>query len=201
MANPQRRSNHVCKVCGKTFYPSRTPSKLEPYKYCSNECRYTAQRSDPLIAPEERNRQRAREWFYANRERAKEKRKMQYQREREKAIKAAHEWQQAHPDKVKASKLRNYAKHTEDRKRDSAIRQARKRGAEGSFTKEDMQRQYDKQNGLCAYCSIPLSGIYDIDHVIPISRGGSNWPTNLVCACRYCNRSKGDKILSEWLQK
>lgn len=37
-----------------------------------------------------------------------------------------------------------------------------------------------------------------IDHVVPISKGGSNEDTNLVTACLPCNRSKRDKLVSEW---
>lgn len=29
-----------------------------------------------------------------------------------------------------------------------------------------------------------------IDHVIPLSRGGSNWPANIRPACERCNRSR-----------
>ncbi len=33
-----------------------------------------------------------------------------------------------------------------------------------------------------------------VDHIIPISKGGSNDPANLQCACRPCNFKKSDKI-------
>ena len=35
------------------------------------------------------------------------------------------------------------------------------------------------------------------DHVIPISRGGFDIWTNVVTACKKCNQSKADKLLSE----
>jgi len=31
-----------------------------------------------------------------------------------------------------------------------------------------------------------------VDHVIPLSRGGSDHPSNMVVACRPCNLKKGD---------
>lgn len=49
----------------------------------------------------------------------------------------------------------------------------------------------------CTYCGdteAPLCA----DHVVPLSRGGSNEPNNLVCACMPCNSSKSDRLLSEW---
>ena len=38
----------------------------------------------------------------------------------------------------------------------------------------------------------PLS--FQIDHVIPISKGGSDTLDNLVASHRKCNRSKSDKL-------
>lgn len=49
----------------------------------------------------------------------------------------------------------------------------------------------------CFYCGInPGDGI---DHVIPISKGGDNRPSNMVWACRSCNSSKGPRTPEQWL--
>jgi len=50
----------------------------------------------------------------------------------------------------------------------------------------------------CSYCG-GTEGPFEIDHVIPLARGGSNEPWNLVLACRACNRSKKDRLIAEWL--
>lgn len=34
-----------------------------------------------------------------------------------------------------------------------------------------------------------------MDHIIPISKGGTSNPDNLQAACRNCNRKKSSKIL------
>jgi len=47
----------------------------------------------------------------------------------------------------------------------------------------------------CAYCGAPSE---HIDHVIPISRGGTHGIGNLVGACAPCNLSKGKKFIMEW---
>jgi 5-methylcytosine-specific restriction endonuclease McrA len=44
-----------------------------------------------------------------------------------------------------------------------------------------------------------LSKGYHVDHMTPLSRGGSNGPENLVCACRRCNLSKHNKTVPEFL--
>lgn len=49
----------------------------------------------------------------------------------------------------------------------------------------------------CVYCGATDTD-FDIDHVLPRSRGGLNTPENLVTACRTCNRSKGARTPDEW---
>ena len=46
-----------------------------------------------------------------------------------------------------------------------------------------------RDNYTCAYCG-KRGGILEIDHILPISRGGSDNKSNLVTSCRHCNRQK-----------
>jgi 5-methylcytosine-specific restriction endonuclease McrA len=59
----------------------------------------------------------------------------------------------------------------------------------------------EKQQYQCIYCECALtSQNATLDHVLPISRGGSvSDPANLVASCFSCNNEKGDRLLhSEW---
>lgn len=55
-----------------------------------------------------------------------------------------------------------------------------------------------RDRGICQYCNqhAPDGAV---DHVIPLSRGGSDELSNLVWACQSCNSSKGDKTPQEWV--
>lgn len=55
----------------------------------------------------------------------------------------------------------------------------------------------ERDGHVCAYCR-DESGPFEVDHVHPVARGGSDDHENLVCSCRTCNRSKGSKTVSEW---
>lgn len=49
----------------------------------------------------------------------------------------------------------------------------------------------------CVYCG-DRQGPFEIDHVIPWSRGGSDEEANLATACRACNQDKSDRTPDEW---
>ena len=57
-------------------------------------------------------------------------------------------------------------------------------------------RIFERDGYECRSCEANSS--LEIDHVIPISRGGSSDDDNLQVLCASCNRSKGTKTLEEW---
>jgi hypothetical protein len=78
-----------------------------------------------------------------------------------------------------------------------------------SFGWKKVGRILKKTGGKCFYCgcTLPPDTNYfddggnvvescrnwDVDHVIPLCRGGGNELDNLVPACQICNRKKGAK--------
>ncbi len=55
--------------------------------------------------------------------------------------------------------------------------------------------------GHCFYCGTNYMNPFEtfiIEHVVPLSRGGTNEIENLVPACEYCNEAKGTLFLDEW---
>lgn len=79
----------------------------------------------------------------------------------------------------------------------SAMRRALKRANGGSYSDKDIQQLQKNQKNRCYYCQCKLVE-YHVDHIVPLSRGGSNDPSNLVLACPTCNISKRDKLPHEW---
>lgn len=74
-----------------------------------------------------------------------------------------------------------------------------RRDAEGRFTAEDIKDLYVTQGGRCYYCRVEIEAGYHIDHMLPISRGGTNGPENLALACAPCNLSKHTKTAEEFM--
>lgn len=55
---------------------------------------------------------------------------------------------------------------------------------------------YRRDGYKCFYCGMRVN--LSIDHVVPVSKGGSHDDSNLVTCCRECNSSKGDLTIAQW---
>ena len=75
-----------------------------------------------------------------------------------------------------------------------ANRNARMRKA--FVEKINSQDIYHAQNGKCFYCHKLISfKESELDHFIPISKGGLHEKSNVRISCQKCNRIKGAKII------
>lgn len=83
------------------------------------------------------------------------------------------------------------------RKHAKLVRRVREAGTYGEWRWSDFMRIASKFGYCCAYCGSKPERL-DPDHVVPLSRGGSNTLTNLLPACLFCNSDKGTHILADW---
>jgi hypothetical protein len=57
---------------------------------------------------------------------------------------------------------------------------------------------FKRDKFTCQYCGASAPDvILEVDHIKPVSKGGTNDILNLVTACRHCNRGKTNKELSD----
>lgn len=133
---------------------------------------------------------------YKAKEAARRKHKAKELREYNREYRAAHpgwqadamkDWRKRHPERDKANIHR---------------RIARKHAADGNYTADDVRSLYELQEGRCVYCGMrifmDIAKDVHVDHVLPLSRGGSNSPDNLALTCSSCNHSKGARTIREW---
>lgn len=126
--------------------------------------------------------------------------KAQYKKEYRKThskelVEKAIEWGRNNKDKRKAIKKRWSSKNKELINFYSKRRNYLRKNAVGFYTKEEIDSLFKKYNSLCAYCV--NSKATSIDHVIPLSKGGTNFVENLLPACIPCNSRKKDKIYAK----
>ena len=66
----------------------------------------------------------------------------------------------------------------------------------GKFTGKQIIDMYEYQQHLCNHCCGSLDELgYHIDHIVPLSLGGTNWIDNIQLLCPKCNLMKGDKFM------
>ncbi len=98
------------------------------------------------------------------------------------------------PEKYRSIAERWRAKNPDARRSFCAARRAREAGVGGTFTRRQwaaMKRRYGHRCLCCKEVCDRLS----MDHVIPVSLGGSHCEANIQPLCIKCNSSKGARII------
>lgn len=180
------------------------PDKVKLYaknNYAANREKIAARNKAYRDANKEMLSEKAREYRKNNREKLKvidankyknnleaikQRSKKYREKNKDMIAKQKRKWMDNNQEKVKASRWR----------RKSLIR-----NADGSFSAENISFIFYNQGGKCACCLCSITDGYDIDHIQPLSRGGTNYPENLQLLCRACNRSKSNKDPYEWAQE
>lgn len=121
----------------------------------------------------EKNKQAARAWYYANRERARQWGMAYRERTKEQRAATAKAWRALNPVRRTASEMK---------------RRAIKKAAPGSCAYSQLQARIEFYGAKCWICR--TAPFESIDHVKPLSKGGSNWPSNLRPCCKSCNSKK-----------
>lgn len=121
-----------------------------------------------------------------------------YAEDPDRRIEVVRRWYRENPDKVQAWRQRHYAEHKEEYLASNRRRIARKYQATGSHTAEEVLALGDSQDWLCAYCEKPLVREFHVDHMVPLSRGGSDGWDNLAITCPTCNLRKSNKTVEEF---
>lgn len=126
----------------------------------------------------------ASEWNKANKDRHYQSQRRWREKYPDKHRANARRWQINNPDKVRFK----------EKRRKSLLRRA-----EGSFDLEDIE--YLLEHTDRCFCGAEINrDNYTIEHIIPISRGGTHHLYNLMLLCGTCNSSKNNKIPVEYIQ-
>jgi 5-methylcytosine-specific restriction endonuclease McrA len=178
----------ACKSCQKAFYHANR----EQYREINRKSRLKRSGEARLKDREYylRNRKqiiaRVRAWERENTDRVRATRKRTYDRDRAHWVNQTRQWRQA--NRERARKLDNISAH----RRRSRIQ----RSSSFRITEKEIARL---RNSACVYCGDCKQ--IELDHIIPIARGGNHSIGNIAPACQKCNRSKGAKTITEWRKR
>jgi len=134
-------------------------------------------------------------WAAKNRDRLKEyeRTRVRKPQEREARRRANKKWRQRNKDALRV-KQREWRARNRQQAREQVQRRRALKAAAPAFTL--MTRDLSRLTGAaCIACGAPADSL---DHIIPLSRGGSHGVGNLAPMCRTCNSSKGAKTVTEW---
>ena len=179
-----------CKACEAK---RRAVERVEyPERHKASQKRYRDSRRDWWI-------ERARQWREAHREHIALYRRTYYDANPEARRATSRRCYHANPSHyASANRMWRLNNRERDKERQHR-RRARLAGAGGSYTKDDVKLQLKAQGNNCWWCGKPFKQKYQVDHRIPISRGGSNDASNIVLAHAFCNQSKKDKTPAEFM--
>jgi len=172
----QRRSESAdgyrndCRDCRAIYYSEWRKKHLEEQRQISRE--YAANHR-------EKSRARANHWRINNPSQ-KHAANLQWARKnRDKAVLSNLNWRRRNPEKGIV-----YAN----------ARRAREADADGSFDAEEWRVFLQAFGGKCVCCGRKAK--LTVDHIVPLSCGGTNHIENLQPLCLKCNSAKGTKTIN-----
>lgn len=159
-------------------------------KVLSRQAKYRAENQDKV-------RESFKKHYDANKESRSNAYKGYRERNKEKERERHKKYLEENKDKILARQKAYRDLNKEKIRAKHANRRAKLKSAEGKHTEKDIKRILSMQNNCCAGCKCKL-GDYHVDHITPISKGVSNWPSNLQILCQKCNLNKHAKDPIDW---
>ena len=174
----------------------RTPEQLLKHK--ATQKRYRDRHPDRAVAA-------TKKWIEAHKDQYNEANRKRYHRLKKQISEQRKERRKANPEQFRAY-YRTYYKwksKTSYYRVKALSRIHAARSATGKTSKSAIERLVAiKERGTsCFYCGRNVRGqSANIEHIIPLARGGTNTEENLTVACEHCNKSKHSKMPNEFIR-
>lgn len=160
------------------------------------------------LTPEQRERQkqRSRQHYVANREKALAQAKLYHAQHPEIGKRAISKYLAANREKLRARSRQWYKDHREQEIQRS-IECNRRRAARTKSTPEEIERIRVWMSDIrskpfvrCHWCGTKISGRkIHFDHIVALHLGGLHTISNLCAACPDCNHHKSARTIADWI--
>lgn len=188
---PKDRYNSHCKSCFRRYYEDNQEKlrlqRTERYRI------HKEKNKERLKVNKEKTPRNIKEYYQDNREKIIEQSLNNYRANLEQRKEGQRRWQKENREYLSMRRRERRRENPEVMYAQRHRRRARKLGNGGSYTAEEWQALCAFYDYRCLCCKEqkPLT----VDHVIPISKGGSSDISNLQPLCRSCNSSKHDNTI------
>ena len=153
------------------------------------------------LANKERLRAKDAVWHKANSKKVRA-RNAAWQKANPERVRANYSaWRKANPEKASAAIAAWHKANPEKSRAIVTNRRARVKGAEGQHTAKEIKQLLARQKCRCVVCKKSIEDGYHEDHIVPLSRGGSNCIRNIQLLCPTCNCRKGSKPPVKFMQE
>lgn len=185
----------ICRKCMGDFDADRFHNRSDNHSKVHSWCKvcerlWTKEHPDPQY--NENRKDAIREWNLAHPDRVSSAKRKWISSNKTKHSIAVRSWQRRNPAAISRIQKNYRLRHPEKISHKNLLRVARKANAPGSFSREQFEDLKRKIGNVCLCCGFPGTQVKLItDHVVPLSRGGSNDISNIQPLCRSCNSRKG----------
>jgi len=164
----------------KTCTKCNKEKDLKAFRKYRNNCRkceilyQSNYRNGNKLKISKQRKQYKKEYYKLNKNTILIKRKEYYRNNKDKILARMKEYQHNNLDKFRVHRHK---------------REALQRDSEGSYTEKEWLDLCESYGNICLRCK--KNKLLTVDHVIPITKKGTNYISNIQPLCRGCNSIKG----------
>lgn len=188
-----------CRSCvnvyAKSRYLLKKPNLIDyQRRYYKDNRDYVSKRQKEYVEKhKEKYADYQKKYYIENKEKKEAYIREYYKENKDKVLSQCKSYRDSHKEE-KSKKDSDYKKNNKEIvKNHFHTRRARKNNSGGRFTKKEILEMFLSQENKCNICKCDISIKYHVDHIRPISKGGSNFISNIQLLCPPCNLRKGDK--------
>ena len=176
-----------CKVCISVRVRENRRERLEQYAQYERSRANLPHRVEARRKYQEERKELIseykRRWAADNEDSVSDSRRKHYESNRDEVIARSKKWAENNPERVRQAKTNNLRR-----------RRAARHASRGNFTVEEFKELCESYGNKCLACG-DTEAVLEADHVVPLTKGGSDSISDIQSLCGSCNRKKAVNII------